>query len=43
MLLGRLRRPGVPPRDLRLVYRLAGLLGSCFWSFLPRSISGWLR
>ena len=23
MLLGRLRRPGVPPRGLRLVYRLA--------------------
>ena len=40
MLLGRLRRPVVPPRGMRLVSGLPGLLGSCFWSFLPRSGSG---
>ena len=40
MRLGRLRRPGVPPRGLRLVFRFVDLLGSCFWSFLPRSSSG---
>ena len=37
MLLGRLRRPVVPPRSMRLGSGLSGLLGSCFWSFLPRS------
>ena len=40
MLLGRLRRPVVPPRGMRLVSGFPGLLGSCFWSFLPRSGSG---
>ena len=37
MLLGRLRRPLVSPRCMRLGSGLPGLLGSCFWSFLPRS------
>ena len=40
MLLGRLRRPVVPPRGMRLDSGLPGLLGSCFWSFLPRAGSG---
>ena len=35
MLLGRLRRPKVSPRCKRLGSGLPGLLGSCFWSFLP--------
>ena len=44
MLLGRLRRPGVPPRfGLRLVYRLARSPGLLFLELLPRSGSGWLR
>ena len=33
MLLGRLRRPEVPPRCKHLGAGLPGLLGSCFWSF----------
>ena len=37
MLLGRLRRPEVSPRCKRLGAGLPGLLGSCFWSFLPPS------
>ena len=37
MLLGRLRRPVVSPRGKRLGAGLPGLLGSCFWSFLPPS------
>ena len=40
MLLGRLRRPEVSPRCKRLGSGLPGLLGSCFWSFLPLSGSG---
>ena len=44
MLLGRLRRPGVPPRfGLRLVYRLARSPRLLFLELLPRSGSGWLR
>ena len=44
MLLGRLRRPGVPPRLACAWFTgLPGLLGSSFWGFLPRSSSGWLR
>ena len=44
MLLGRLRRPGVPPRfGLRLVYRLARSPRPLFLELLPRSGSGWLR
>ena len=35
MLLGRLRRPEVSPRCKHLGSGLPGLLGSCFWSFLP--------
>ena len=38
MLLGRLRRPEVSPRCKRLGSGLPGLLGSCFWSFLPRQV-----
>ena len=37
MLLGRLCRPEVSPRCKRLGSGLPGLLGSCFWSFLPLS------
>ena len=40
MLLGRLRRPEVSPRCKCLGSGLPGLLGSCFWSFLPMSGSG---
>ena len=40
MLLGRLHRPEVSPRCKRLGAGLPGLLGSCFWSFLPPSDSG---
>ena len=40
MHLGRLRRPEVSPRCKRLGSGLPGLLGSCFWSFLPLSGSG---
>ena len=40
MLLGRLRRLEVSPRCKRLGSGLPGLLGSCFWSFLPLSGSG---
>ena len=40
MLLGRLRHPEVSPRCKRLGSGLPGLLGSCFWSFLPPSGSG---
>ena len=40
MLLGRLRHPEVSPRCKRLGSGLPGLLGSCFWSFLPLSGSG---
>ena len=40
MLLGRLRRSGVPPVACTWFSGLSGLLGSCFWSFLPRSGSG---
>ena len=44
MLLGRLRRPGVPPRfGLRLVYRLARSPRLLFFELFPRSGSGWLR
>ena len=44
MLLGRLRRPGVPPRGLRLVYRLARSPRLLLLElFLTCSSSGWLR
>ena len=33
MLLGRLLRPVVSPRGMRLGAGLPGLLGPCFWSF----------
>ena len=40
-LLGQLRRPEVSPRCKHLGAGLPGPLGSCFWSFLPPSGSGY--
>ena len=38
MLLGRLLRPVVSPRYMRLGAGLPGLLGSCFWSYCLRQV-----
>ena len=38
MLLGRLLRPVVSPRGMRLGAGLPGLLGPCFWSYCLRQV-----
>ena len=44
MLLGRLRRPGVPPRWLALSLPACPVSWAlAFRAFFPRSGSGWLR